>query len=167
MTAWILGIISSWHGGRIHGGDPKAVKNLAWCLPFAVAVGIYCPLWTLVFVPLCYLKTIGHGHIYVPNVPLDPSVSREKIEYLITWLQGRIKDRWYKGIGMALVGLAAVSGAVIAFSIANPLAGLVVAIGGLFKGVNALVFNSSTDVREFADGCAAGGALALACDMVS
>jgi len=156
ILPWLLGIISAWHGGRIHGGDPKALKNLAWCLIIAVPVGIYCPAWSLVFVPLCYLKTMGHGRIWRPDLPLDVSKEPEKIEYLIGWLHGRVPDLWYKTAGMALVGLAACSGAVIAFAIASPLAGLAVAVGGLFKGVNALIFREATEVREAMDGVAVG-----------
>lgn len=156
ILPWLLGIISAWHGGRIHGGDPKALKNIAWCLVQAIPVGIFCPLWTLIFVPLNYLKTMGHGVIYIPNVPLDVTKPPEKIEYLILWLRGKIEDRWYKAIGMALVGLAACLGTVIAFSCVNPISGLAVAIGGAFKGVNALIFNADTAVREAMDGVAVG-----------
>lgn len=158
----ILGTVSAWHGGRIHGGDPKALKNLAWCLPFIIAVGIYCPWWTIVFTPLCYLKTTGHGRVWVPTVPLDTSKEPEKVEYLLRGLYGRVSDYWYKVIAMAVIGFAGVSGAAIAFAFTSPLAGLCVAIGGLFKGVNAALFNADTAVREYADGCAAGCGLIAA-----
>jgi hypothetical protein len=167
VIAWILGIISAWHGGRIHGGDPKAIKNLAWCLPFMVTAAIYCPVWCVPFTLLCYLKTCGHGRFFDVWDPFKVGAEPEKIEWVMKWLLDDIPLPAYKVLGMSLVGLLAVSGGVIAFGVVNPMAGLVLAIGGLFKGVNHLIFNKSTDVREFADGCAAGGALALACDMVS
>lgn len=172
MTAWILGIVSAWHGGRIHGGDPKFIKNLAWCLPFAVAVGIYCPVWTLVFVPLCYLKTMGHGRGFRLKEPMKDGSTPDSIErYLILPLLDKIPLYWYKVLLMSLVGLAAVSGGVIAFSIANPLAGLCVALAGLWKGVNAMIFDADGEtgnaVREFADGCAAGCGLLAAIMIVS
>lgn len=156
ILPWLLGIISAWHGGRIHGGDPKVLKNLTWCFVIAVPVGIYCPVWTLIFTPLCYLKTMGHGRIFVPSVPLDTSKEPEEIEYLTGWLYGRVPDFAYKTIAMSLVGLAACSGAVIAFAIASPLAGLCVALGGLFKGINAAIFRADTEVREAMDGVAVG-----------
>lgn len=162
ILPWILGILSAWHGGRIHGGDPKALKNLAWCFVIAIPVGIYCPAWTLIFMPLCYLKTMGHGRIFVPSVPLDVSKEPEKIEYLTEWLYGRVPDFWYKTIAMALVGVAACLGAVISFSISSPMAGLCVAAGGLFKGVNAMLFDKDTAVREAMDGVAVGCGIAAA-----
>lgn len=158
----ILGTISAWHGGRIHGGDPKAVKNFAWALAVSVPIGIFCPPLTLVFFPLCLLKAMGHGRVWRPDLPLDTSKEPEKIEYIIRGLHGRVSDFWYKVIAMALVGLAAVSGAVIAFAIASPLAGLCVAVGGLCKGLNAVLFKEDTAVREYADGCAAGCGLIAA-----
>ena len=162
LLPFILGTLSAWHGGRIVGGTPKAIKNLAWCLPFAVCVGIYCPFWTLVFVPLCYLKTTGHGRVWIPTLPLDTTKDPEKAEYLLKWLYGRVSDYWYKVIAMALIGFAAVSGAAIAFAFVSPLSALCIAVGGLFKGVNAAIFREATEVREYADGCAAGCGLVAA-----
>lgn len=84
------------------------------------------------------------------------------MEYLLGGLHGRIPDFYYKIIAMAVIGLAAVSGAAIAFAFASPLAGLCVAAGGLCKGLNAALFNFDTAVREYADGCAAGCGLVAA-----
>lgn len=152
----IGGIISAWHGGRIYGGVTKGLKNLIWTAPFTIAAWWYLPFWTIPLTALCVLKGMGHGRIYRPFEPLDLTKEPEKIEkYIIGKLQGRIPDWVYKSIGMALVGLAAVSGAVIAFGLINPMAGIVIALGGLFKGVNALMFSDATEVREYADGVAA------------
>jgi len=158
----VLGTLSAWHGGRISGGDPKIVKNFAWALVFTIPIGIFCPAWTLIFSPLCLLKGTGHGRIWRPDLPLDLSKEPEKAEYLLRWLYGRVSDYWYKVIAMALIGLAAVSGAVLAFAFTSPLAGLCVAIGGLCKGLNAALFREDTAVREYADGCAAGCGLIAA-----
>lgn len=165
ILPWILGILSAWHGGRIHGGDPKAIKNLAWCFAIAIPVGIYCPLWTLVFMPLCYLKTTGHGRGFDLKEPMKIGSEPEQVEVfeykkirinLLIRLIDKIPLYWYKVLLMSAVGLAACSGAVAAFAVASPLAGLCVAAGGLFKGVNAMLFDKDTAVREAMDGVAVG-----------
>lgn len=95
---------------------------------------------------------------------MKPGSSPERVEILIP---KKLPLYWYKVSIMSLTGLAAVSGAVIAISIINPIAGLIVALGGAFKGVNAMVFDLKTEYREFADGFAAYFCLAVAYMMVS
>lgn len=164
---FIYGVLSSWHGGAITVPyDYKAIKNIAWCIPALIVSLIYLPFWCAIFIPLCALKGIGHGRIWNPRLPLDISKSPEAVE---RWgfyrLYGTVSDLWYKVIAMALTGFAAVSGAFIAFLFVNPLSAFCVALGGLSKGLNAIIFTgakedgtiyNSTEAREFADGCAFG-----------
>lgn len=165
MTPLILGYISAWHGGRFFSAK-KAVINSAWCVPFAVLIGIYCPLWTLVFVPLCLLKAMAYGRFFDVYDPFKEGATPEKIEFVLKPILGVVSLPVYKCIGMAAVGFLAVSGAVLAFGVVNPLAGLIIAIGGLLKGVNHWAFNKDTAIREFADGCAAGCGLLMAVNLV-
>lgn len=156
------GILSAIHGGRIF-VLPKMVTNILWMMPFTIAAWCCLSLWMVPLTALCLLKGVGHGRIYRPFQPMDLTKKPEKVEkYIIHKLIGKMPTWAYKSLGMALVGLAAVSGAVIAFGIVNPMAGLVIALGGLFKGVNSLMFSDSTEVREYADGTAAYTGLMIA-----
>lgn len=169
----IYGILSSWHGGQITiPYDVKAVKNIAWCVPALIVAIVYLPLWTVIFIPLCALKGIGHGRIWNPRVPLDLSKEPEAVErWGMVQLYGRMPDFWYKVLCMSATGLAAASGAVMAFLFVDPLAALFVAIGGAFKGINAIIFTghkedgemyNETEAREVADGVAFGTGLLAA-----
>ena len=88
---YILGLISSWHGGNIaipH--DSKVLKSIVWCVPFAAAILVYCPLWMLCFVPLCLLKAMGHGRGFRLKEPMIEGDKPEKIEWLILPLMSKI-----------------------------------------------------------------------------
>ena len=107
------GFISRWHGGGYF-HSPKFWRNSAWALPFAAVVWYTTQTWWMGIIAflLCFLgKTLGHGRFMSLNLPMkgDP----EKIEYLILWLYGKIPLYWYKCLGLALVGLTAVSGAAL------------------------------------------------------
>lgn len=103
--------------------------------------------------------------------PMKEGSEKEWPEYILMPLFGGLPDGkklyWYKVLIMAFAGLAAVSGGVIAFAIANPLAGLAVAVGGLFKGVNAMIFDQNTVSREVMDGVAGYSGLLAAILIVS
>ncbi len=165
---FIYGVLSSWHGGQItipH--DSKTIKNLVWCVPALIVSLVYLPLWCSAFIPLCALKATGHGRVWNPRVPLDFSKEPEAVErYGLKHLIGKMPDFWYKALCMSAVGLAAASGAVLAFLCVNPLAALCVALGGAAKGLNAIIFTgkdyNSTEAREVSDGVAFGTGLVAA-----
>lgn len=168
IFAILGGLISRWHGGGFVSGSPKVLKNILWALPIAalcysVHDGSLIAFF-LVLVSCLAGKSLGHGRGFRLKEPMKPGSSPERVEILIP---KKLPLYWYKVSIMSLTGLAAVSGAVIAISIINPIAGLIVALGGAFKGVNAMVFDLKTEYREFADGFAAYFCLAVAYMMVS
>ena len=164
----ILGTISAWHGGRIVGGFNKTLKNVCWMLPFLITSLVYNPIgFAQLFNIANISKGIGHGRGLRLHEPMEIDSDPEYVEFLIFWLQGRIPLYWYKVLIMALAGLVPVLGSVIAFGVHNPVAGAVIALGGLFKGINAMIFDLDTEVREYADGVAAGSALLWAVLMIA
>jgi len=167
MELWIFllissGYISGWHGGQIHGGDPKVLKNLAWCLPQTIAVSLICPWWTIPFTALNYLKTTSHGRGFRLWEPMEENSDLDGVErYGLKYLYGKIPLSLYKVLIMSLTGVLSVSGTVIAFYCVDPLMALPVVIGGLWKGINALIYDKNNLSRETMDGvCAFAGILA-------
>ena len=134
-------VISRFHGGGFISGVSKSLKNAIWAIPFGITTGVVLgqqvvPLATLIVlivvsIILCIAgKALGHGRVWNPYLPLDTTVSPERVEHLITFLKGRIPDFWYKTIAMGLVGFAAVSGASIVISTVDPLLGILIGLGG-------------------------------------
>lgn len=161
------GFLSGLHGGQIVGGTRKGYKNLAWCIPFGVCALAFLPWWTIIFIPLCYLKTTGHGRGFRIWEPMEEGAKLDGVErYGLKYLYGKTPLPLYKILIMAFSGLAAVSGGVIAFGIVNPWLGLVIAIGGLWKGINALIFDKNNLGREVMDGVCAYSGLMAACLLV-
>lgn len=171
--------MSRFHGGGFKGGVNKQLKNALWSLPFGVIAWL-CggELWICALaVALCWVGvTTGHGRFLGSDEPLRDDMKPEKLEYLILWLQKSLHDRPYKHLGMAVTGLAAVSGSVIAFMTINPLAAIIIALGGLLKGAAYEIgtyilpnqnqsgikdLNYKTEIGEFVRGLFAYGGLAL------
>lgn len=156
MIPLLGGLLSSWHGGNVPIKAPHVLKSIIWAVPFslyALHAGIALALVCLI---LCSLgKSTGHGRGFRLTEPMEEGSKPEKVEYLIRGLYGKIPLYWYKVLIMALTGLAAVSGAVVAFSFVSIPLGLLFALGGLFKGINAIIFDKKTEIREFADGVCA------------
>lgn len=167
---WILfilpalgGTLSAWHGGQIKGGSNKTLKNFLWALPFLICALVFLPFSLINF--LCMgnmLKATGHGRGFRLKEPMKIGAEREKVEYLIWYLEGRIPLYWYKVLIMCLAGLAAVLCSAIVFGLYNPLAGAIIALGGLLKGLNAIIFDLNTVSREYADGVTAYSGLLMA-----
>jgi hypothetical protein len=160
----IGGIISRFHGGGFKGGVNKSFKNILWASPFgAVAALSHSGWWMLlgfVALGLCAVgKATGHGRGFRLKEPMKEGSEREKVEYLIFWLENKIPLYWYKVLIMTLVGLAAVLGAVLLIAPVYPGLAAIIALGGAFKGVNAMIFDKQTEWREFADGFVAYSAL--------
>ena len=173
-------VMSRFHGGGLKGGVNKTLKNCLWALPFGIIIWL-CggALWLCALtVALCLIgKATGHGRGLGSDEPLRDDMKPEKVETLILWLQPSLQDRAYKHLIMSLTGFTAVSGAVIAFMFIDPMAGLVVALGGLLKGVayeigtfilpgstkgSIKVFSEKTAIGEFITGFFAYGGLAIA-----
>lgn len=174
ILPYIMGIISSWHGGQITVPyDVKAVKNLAWCIPQFIVALIFLPWWVSPLILMGLTKGIGHGRIWNPRTLLDLSQEPEAVErWGLSRLIGKVPDFWYKVIAMSVTGLIPVSGAVLAFLPFSPLSSLCIALGGAAKGLNAIVFTgkkengeiyNSTESREVMDGVAVGTGFLLAC----
>lgn len=160
------GLISRWHGGGFFPA-PKALKNVVWAAPFAVAVFLFTgniPL-SIVALGLCIAgKAIAHG-IYID---------------LGRWKGG--KGYWHDFAGLTSVGFLAVYGAVIAFVLMGFLIpALVIAIGGLLKGVAYEIgwsiypqgtgkgipwLNEATAIGEFLTGVAAYAALGIGVQLI-
>lgn len=183
--------ISRWHGGGFIAGSPKAVKNTLWALPFALisffavfqeASLIVSIIAGATALGLCFVgKTLGHGGgIDMGHNPKEPGAGREpeKLEYLILWAHGKIPQYWYDAALLSICGLAAVSGAVLAFAFVNPLAAGIVVLGGLAKAPAYMIgwamdpedlaefelsdFNEPTEIGEFLTGFFAYAGLAIA-----
>lgn len=165
MIPYLGGLISRWHGGGIHGGDSHSLKNFIWSVPFIVSIGFNVSWYASPLGLLCLLKGGPHGRGFRLEEPMEEGTDKEWPEYILQPLFGGLptgrKLYWYKVAIMALAGLAAVSGAVIAFSFVSIPHGLLFAVGGLFKGINAMIFDKNTEAREFADGVAAYSPLAI------
>lgn len=167
LLPFIYGILSSWHGGQITVPyDTKVAKNIVWCIPAFIVALIYLPWYLSPLTFLCALKAIGHGRIWNPRLPLDLSKDPEAVErWGFKILIGKMPDFWYKVLAMGVTGFAAVSGIFLSFLFVNPLAALFIALGGLAKGLNAIIFTgykedgeiyNSTEAREVLDGVAFG-----------
>lgn len=160
------GLISRWHGGGFFPA-PKALKNVVWAAPFAAAAFLFTgniPL-SIVALGLCIAgKAIAHG-IYID---------------LGRWKGG--KGYWHDFAGLTSVGFLAVYGAVIAFVLMGFLIpALVIAIGGLLKGVAYEIgwsiypqgtgkgipwLNEATAIGEFLTGVAAYAALGIGVQLI-
>jgi len=112
-------------------------ETILLCICIAVALLALC---------LCMVgKSSGHGGgIDDGRSDKEPGAGRdpEKVEYLILWLRPLFHgkhSRWYDRLILALSGLFAVSGAVIAIAMINPLAALPIAIGGAFKAIGYVI----------------------------
>lgn len=127
LGAWL----SRWHGGDFIGGA-KVLKNFLWALPACVVIALLNP-WLAPFGLLNMLKATGHGRGLGYDEPLTGEP--ERIEAVTAWLIPSLTDHAYKHVIMALTGLVAVSGSVVAFMFINPLGAAVVALSGLLKGV--------------------------------
>lgn len=91
----------------------------------------------------------------------------EALEFLIKWTKPYLPQYWYDVLGLSVVGLAAISGGVVALSIQNPLSGLILAIGGISKAPvymigHAVSEKRATVIGEVLTGAFAGAALGLA-----
>lgn len=148
FMAVVGAVISRWHGGGFVGGSPKMLKNFLWALPFgvisfaayfhdnllkAITIGV-------ISLAVCMLgKTTGHGGgMDLGHNPKEAGDGREpeKVEYLILWIRKAFhvkRSYWYDALLLALVGLFAVAGAAIAVGWTNPLAGIIIALGGVLK----------------------------------
>lgn len=81
------------------------------------------------------LKSTGHGRGLGLDEPMREDMKPEKVEYIIRWLEPSLTTHAYKHVIMALTGLLAVSGSVIAFMFINPIGAAIIALFGLLKGV--------------------------------
>ncbi len=168
---WFLPILGALLS-RLHGSSieiPKVLKTFLWALPFGIAFIILsysniilCLYGAPLVVAGCMVgKATGYGRGFRLYEPMADGDKPEKIEFLILPLYNRIPLYWYKVLIMTLAGIAAVSGAVVGFSLINPLYGLVMLIAGAFKGINAMIFDQDNIKRELADGFVAYLGLAI------
>lgn len=138
ITLFISGvagaIISRWHGGGIF-KSPKFIKNTIWAAPFGIAAFFVTGSFWLAALSfaLCLAgKATGHGG-FMDLGTWTKQRSREALEFLIKPLHDKIPESYYDALGLSVVGLAAVSGGVLAFAAVSPIAALILAIGGVLK----------------------------------
>lgn len=179
ILAFYLAFASRIHGGLIH--TKKAYKNALWALPFGIATCVIYPIGaSMVIAGLVsftggFLKGAGHGAgMDLGHNPKEPNAGRslEKVEHLIyPWLYNRISRYWYDVILMALTGLVAVIVPSLVIGWANPLSGVLVALGGLLKGLAYMIGwkifpkpadSRNTETGEILTGLFAGIGLGLA-----
>ena len=192
----ILGaFLSRLHGGGFISGVNKSLKNILWALPFGL-LSIYAVFTAtdniymiissfIISMGLCVVgKATGHGGgMDLAHSPKEPYNGRdpEKLEYLILWLHGRINQYWYDALILAIVGFVSVSGAVLVLSFVNPLAAIVVALGGVLKALSYIIgwavfmvvdfsctddLNEETEIGEVLTGFFAYAGLAIAAYMI-
>jgi hypothetical protein len=168
LFSLIGGLISRWHGGGFFPA-PKALKNVVWAAPFAVAAFLFTgnvPLSILALV-LCIA-----GKAY------------RAWSLLILGTGGRIrKGYWHDFAGLTVsLRFLAVSGAVIAFGTDRIYrAALIITIGGLLKGAAYAIgwsiyprgtgkgipwLNEATAIGEFLTGVAAYAALGIGVQLI-
>ena len=128
------GWLSRWHGGGWGIKAVKVIKNLAWALPACGVIYLINP-WRAPLGLLNMLKATGHGRGLGLDEPMREDMEPEKIEVLIRWLEPSLTVHAYKHLIMALTGLAAVSGGIVAFLFISPIGALIIALAGLLKGV--------------------------------
>ena len=134
LVSIIGALLSRWHGGGFLKA-PKWLRNLVWSIPFSAI--IYFVTNSVVFLLLCLslsvaTKSLGHGRIWNPYLPIDNTVSPERIESLIYFLKGRLSSFWYKVIGLSLLGGLSTSGLYIPLFIEGH---TVLAISSLLLGI--------------------------------
>lgn len=166
------GLIARWHGGAWPG--PRGLKNAAWALPFGAGVAWgYWGInpWLAAFVglsafALCLAgKATGHGQYINYPKPVTP----EKLDFIVRWFFGpdTFTNPYRDAFGLVAVGLAAVSGAVLALIPLNPPAALILTLGGGMKAPAYMIGwrlsdKYPTEIGEVLTGAFAFGTLALA-----
>jgi len=170
-------VLSRFHGGGYVSGFPKTIKNILWALPFAAAVyflsdhplAITLSLAVICFI-LCLLgKASGHGKHFDLGTWQQES-DDERLTFIIKPLEDKMPVYWWDALGMAVIGFAAASGAVLAFAFINPLFSVIMAVAGILKapaymlGWALFPHNKggiATEIGEYLTGAFAFGALAL------
>lgn len=174
-----LAFASRIHGGLLHFN--KTLKNALWALPFGIAAAVVFPLpypaivaGLLAFAGGFLKGTANGGGNDLGTNPKEPNAGRDiqPIERLIyPWLFNLGNRYTYDAILMALTGLVAVIVPALVIGYHTPIAGAVVAAGGLFKGFAYMIgwalFPEPADARntetgEFLTGLFAGACLGFA-----
>jgi hypothetical protein len=190
LTILYGAFLSRFHGGGFKGGVNKFLKNTLWALPFALCTAFailpyvdYTTLGILTALSLLLCiggKGTGHGG-FMDLSRTTKNDNDERLEFLIKPLQGKISEYWYDFIGLALVGFAAVSGAVFTVVYFNPLVAAIIAIGGMLKSVAYAIgwtiypkgngkgiknFDEATAIGEFLTGAFAFAGLGIVFNML-
>lgn len=184
MVATIILSIYLAFASRIHGGllhFAKGWKNALWALPFGITAAVVFPLvYPCIVAGLIafaggFLKgTANGGGNDLGTNPKEPGDGRDiqPVELLIyPWLFKLVNRYTYDAILMALTGLVAVIVPALVIGYHTPVAGAVVAAGGLFKGFAYMIGwalfpdpadDRNTETGEFLTGLFAGACLGLA-----
>lgn len=129
-------IISRWHGGGFFRFS-KVCISLIWALPFVYLVWQYNYWLVIPAFVLCALgKSTGHGNWF--DLANAPQGDRERLEFIIRPLYGKIPEYWYDVLGLAVVGVAAVSGGLL-IAPYNQLGALAILAGGLMKPIGYMI----------------------------
>lgn len=118
------------------GGKPKipfGLPHWIYSIPFAIITAPFIGYWSILVYFLTMVgKRLGHGGFFDLGTWPHPR-DKEKLEYLILWLKGRVSERTYDTIGLALTGVFVPLPAAVALASVNPLASLVLLISGALK----------------------------------
>lgn len=180
LLVFIFGVLGALIS-RLHGGGffkvNRTVKNILWALPFGLCsffailpvtnylvAGVIA---TISFGICLGGKATGHGRVWNPWLFLDLSVKAEAFEAPLKFLIGKIPDFLYKTIALSLIGFGAVAGASFVIGYVNPIAGLIVASGGLiWKPIGYIIGfkidkEFGNEIAEYIAGAGAYWSLAL------
>ena len=138
------GLLGRWHGGGFFKA-PKQVKSLIWALPFAfcavvILKSVEAPTWVQITVPLLVLigdmigLNTGHGGFMDFGTWLLAR-GKEKLEFIIFWLRGKVTERVYDALGLVVIGTARNLSPALFMVFFNPLASLVLIISGALSHV--------------------------------
>lgn len=138
------GLIGRWHGGGFFKA-PKQLMALIWALPFSLCAVIilkaeHAPIWVQIVAPLLVLigdmiaLNTGHGGFMDWGTWLLKR-SKEKLEFFIAGLRGKISERLYDALGLVVIGTARNLAPALFMVFFSPLASLVLIISGALSHV--------------------------------
>lgn len=133
--------MSRWHGGGVFPKTPKLIKNILWGFPFALGSFVLSQPWFIVLsaqIMSSIGKATGHGG-FMDLGQWTRTRKDEAFEFLIKWAKPNLPERVYDFIGLAIVGMAAVSGAAVSLALVYWKYSVIVLFGGAMKAIAYLI----------------------------
>lgn len=175
--ALLGGLLSRGHGA---GWLPKFWMSLLWAVVPTVFVAMayldaQMLVWAVIAAAVCLAGCslgIATGNAPFRDLGTFNGVRRKvKLLFIVEPLYGKLPERAVDALGLAVIGLASVSGFVLPMALLNPLAAGIVAFGGLLKPVGYIIGwrlftqnknGEATSIGETVSGAFAYASLALA-----